>query len=590
MLILDTECYSNYFLIAFLDTDSGKTRTFRFTQDTPLDTKSVKAIMGKYITMSFNGNSYDLPMITAALSGFDNAKLKALSDAIIKSKLPSYKVCANFGIRLTNKWDHIDIIEIPKGQSSLKIYAGRIGTPTLQDLPYHPDEVLTSAQMIEVEKYCINDLRMTQQVYQVIRPQIELRESMSKEYGLDLRSKSDAQIAEAVIISELSAMTKKKYSKPSVDSNQTFRYQDPQIVSFKNKDLQQIFKKLLKHEFTLGSNGAVQMPDWLKDAKIDINATEYQMGIGGLHSCENAQYIRTCGNDRITDFDVASYYPSIILQQKLAPAALGAPFLRVYQSIVSRRLKAKHEGDKVVADTLKICVNGSFGKLGSKYSTLYAPELLIQTTITGQLCLLMLIERMEAIGAEVMSANTDGIVVYYDKSLSEKVQQVAWDWMLDTSYELEETEYRAIASRDVNNYVAVKTDGKLKLKGCFAPPSLEKNPDSPIIYQAVAQYIASETPLEDTIKGCKDILQFCTVRRVQGGGVWNDEHLGKAVRFYHSNEVPVTTCIRYATNSNTVPNSQGARPLMVLPEAFPKDVDYAWYIEKAEKLLAEVGI
>ena len=39
----------------------------------------------------------------------------------------------------------------------------------------------------------------------------------------------------------------------------------------------------------------------------------------------------------------------------------------------------------------KIQINGSFGKLGSKYSLLYAPDLLLQTTITGQLALLMLI-------------------------------------------------------------------------------------------------------------------------------------------------------------------------------------------------------
>jgi len=589
MLILDTECYSNFFLIAFLQVETGKIRTFEFTQDLPLDVKVVGALMRKELTMSFNGLSYDLPMISAALQGFDNAKLKQLSDNIIKSKLPSYKVVNAAGVRVP-AWNHIDLIEIAPGQSSLKIYGGRIAMPTLQDLPYPPDVELTPAQMTALREYCKNDLMITASLYQTLKPQIDLRESMSAEYGLDLRSKSDAQIAETVIVSELQKITGKKPSKPDIDKEQTFQYIDPKIVSFKNKELRQIFEKLLKQRFTLGANGAVQMPEWLSDSKINIGASAYQMGIGGLHSCETSQYIHTCGNDRITDFDVASYYPSIILQQRLSPKSMGAPFLRVYQSIVTRRIKAKHEGNKVVADTLKIRVNGSFGKLGSKYSTLFAPELLIQTTITGQLCLLMLIERLEHIGAEVMSANTDGVVVYYPNEIADKVQAVAWDWMLDTSYELEQTEYRAIASRDVNNYVAVKTDGNLKMKGCFAPPSLAKNPDNPIIYTAVAKFVADNVSLEDTIKSCRDITQFCTVRRVQGGAEWQGEYLGKAVRFYHSIDVPITTCIRYVTNTNTVPNSQGAKPLMVLPDRFPPDVDYVWYLERAEKLLAEVGV
>ena len=116
------------------------------------------------------------------------------------------------------------------------------------------------------------------------------------------------------------------------------------------------------------------------------------MGIGGLHSCEKSQYVVADENTVLRDADVSSYYPSIILQQKLSPKAMGKDFITIYQSIVSRRIEAKHRGDKVTADTLKICVNGSFGKLGSKYSALYAPELLIQTTLTGQLALLMLIE------------------------------------------------------------------------------------------------------------------------------------------------------------------------------------------------------
>jgi hypothetical protein len=313
------------------------------------------------------------------------------------------------------------------------------------------------------------------------------------------------------------------------------------------------------------------------------------MGIGGLHSCESAQFIRCADDEVLSDWDVASYYPNIILQQRLAPKSLGTPFLRVYQSIVERRLAAKKAGDKVMADTLKIAVNGSFGKLGSKYSALYAPDLLIQTTLTGQLALLMLIERLELAGVRVASANTDGIVVHHKKALTDTVLGITWEWMLDTSYTLERTDYIAIASRDVNNYVAVKPDGSSKGKGCFASGGLQKNPDQPIIYDAVAAYIATGEPISKTITQCRDITKFCTVRQVKGGAKWRGELLGKAVRFYLSTSAASDECIHYNINNNRVPKSAGAKPLMQLPETFPDDVCYRSYLVAAEKLLCEVG-
>jgi hypothetical protein len=214
---------------------------------------------------------------------------------------------------------------------------------------------------------------------------------------------------------------------------------------------------------------------------------------------------------------------------------------------------------------------------------------LIQTTVTGQLALLMLIERMVAVGARVLSANTDGIVLHHKTSLEAAVKEVAWNWMLDTTYVLERTDYTVIASRDVNNYVAGKLDGTIKGKGCFAPIGLQKNPDQPIVYDAVAQHIVMDYPIEQTIRDCKDITQFCTVRRVTDGAQWRGTFLGKAVRFYLSTRVGKDECIHYSTNSNRVAKSAGAIPLMTLPDTFPDDVDYAAYVKIAEKLLYEVG-
>lgn len=589
MFIIDTEVYKNYFLLSMLRLSDGKIRHFEFHADAALDVNKIKSLFRTETVVSFNGNSYDIPIISAAIAGYSNQHIKDLSDAIIKSNQPSWTILRSHNFDLI-KTDHIDLIEVAPGQSSLKIYGGRMNAPKMQDLPIEPNASISPEQRAELREYCENDLHTTAMLYKSLKPQIDLRIAMSTQYGMDLRSKSDAQIAETIIVSEMTKITGEGYGKVAIKDNAEFSYLDPTIVSFNNPELNALIINLCTHRFTLGLNGAVKMPDWLRDTKIKIGTGEYQMGIGGLHSCEKSQYIKADDDHILLELDVASYYPNIILQQRLAPKSMGAAFLRVYQEIVTRRLKAKHEGDKVTADVLKIAVNGSFGKLGSKYSALFAPELLIQTTITGQLALLMLIETVELAGAKVVSANTDGVVILCPRKLEKRIEEVAFDWMLRTSFDLERTDYRALASRDVNSYVAVKLDGKIKGKGVFAGAGLAKNPDDPIIAQSVAQYVAHGIPLEITIRNCRDITQFVTIRRVQGGATWQGQYLGKAVRFYHSNAVPSAQCIHYATNSNRVPNSAGSRPLMQLPDTFPEDVDYNYYLVEAEKLLCEVGL
>lgn len=589
MLILDCECYPNYFLLAFLEVSTGKVRYFERTEEGAFDGKTVAALMTKYQTGSFNGLSYDLPLIVAAIMGAKPAKLKSISDAIILRKQPDWRVMRDFELTIPAKWDHIDIIEVAPGQSGLKIYGGRMHAPTLQDLPIEPDEHVTPEQMQQLKDYCVNDLRLTEALFRTLRQQLDLRVSMSKQYGQDLRSKSDAQIAETVILSELSKVTGNTYRPPQLHDGYCFQYRDPGFLSFKTPELQAVFARILDERFALSAYSQVQIPQWLREAPIEFGGAKYRIGIGGIHSCEKSQCVMVEEGWLLEDRDVASYYPNIILGQELYPPQLGRDFLTVYKGIVDRRLKAKREGDEVTADTLKICVNGSFGKLGSNYSALFSPDLLIQVTVTGQLALLMLIERLHLAGAKCVSANTDGVVLLYPQHLAQTVETICFDWSLTTSYTLEATRYKTLASRDVNNYVAVTTSGKIKGKGCFAQSSLAKNPDGQIIYKAVSRQVAEGIPYQQTIRECTDIREFVTVRRVQGGAVWRGEKLGRAVRFYISSSVPHSECIQYATNSNRVPKSAGALPLMMLPETFPADVDYHYYEVEAEKLLADIG-
>jgi len=109
-----------------------------------------------------------------------------------------------------------------------------------------------------------------------------LRSEMSRQYGMDLRSKSDAQIAETVIKSELTKITGAAYRSPTLARNYSFRYSDPGIISFSDPGLREVFSRILETDFELGKNGSVVMPDWLKNERIAVDGRKYQMGIGGF--------------------------------------------------------------------------------------------------------------------------------------------------------------------------------------------------------------------------------------------------------------------------------------------------------------------
>lgn len=586
-LIIDTETYKNFFLLAFMELETGKTATIRMTNETPFDAVRARANMVRGCTVGFNSLAYDLPLISAAIGGFDNAAIKAMSDKLISAKQP-WQVIRNADILIPSDWDHIDIMPVAPGQSSLKLYGGRLGAPKLQDLPYSPETTLTPEQMDDVERYCLNDLQLTAMLYDHLGPQIELRRSMSAQYGMDLRSKGDAQIAEAVLSHELqsSGVTVRK---PSNNANQTFRYSPPAWIKFEHPDLKSVFESAVSAEFTVDGDGSVVLPASLVKS-VDVRGLSYSIGIGGLHSCEKPSAVVLKDGEFLSDFDVASYYPSIILGERYYPDHLGEKFLPVYQSIVDRRLKAKREKDMVTANSLKIVINSSFGKFGNKYSVLYSPRLLIQVTLTGQLALLMLIDMVELAGGIVASANTDGVVVYSDSADTlQRVRDAVTDFEFLSGLTMEETQYRELYIENVNNYIAVKADGKCKTKGGYASTGIAKNPAAPICSEAAQQYILHGIDPEETVGACRDILSFCSVRRVTGGAVWRGQHLGKVVRWYIGKGI-MSHPITYAKNGNKVPKSDHAVPLMTLPDTFPDDVNLHHYLHETHTMLRRFGL
>lgn len=596
--VADTECYRNYWAIAFREVDGPRVRTFDLRPGERLDYEGVTTILRRWRIVTFNGKNYDMPMLSLALKGAGPEMLKRASDHIIKGGLRPWEFDDEYGVYLPSYIDHVDLMEVSPGspsKPSLKIYAGRLHSKRMQDLPFHPDRVLSDADIDLLRDYLHNDLSVTRDLFLELKPQIELRATMSEQYGVDLRSKSDAQVAEAVIRAEIERLTHGKVYKPDVVSRQ-FRYTPPAFIRFRRRDLQELLQGIASAAFFVDGAGRVHGPDVLEKARVNIGESVYRLGIGGLHSSESSVVQTSDDVHLLLDRDVTSYYPNIILGSRLYPKHLGLDFLEVYRDLYRRRIAAKKAGDMNAAETLKIVLNGSFGKFGSPYSVLYSPHLMIQTTVTGQLAILMLIEQLELDGFSVVSANTDGFVTRVLRGRRERFEHWVKRWERATGFGTEETEYAALYSRDVNNYVAVTSAGNVKTKGAFAPggpgqrgaAGMKKNPDAEIVTDAVIAWLKDGKPVEDTIRCCTDIRRFVSIRRVNGGAEKDDVFLGKAVRWYMG--VGEKGAICYRTNGNTVPRTEGAQPCMELPEHFPLDVDYDWYIRQAYATLEDFGI
>jgi DNA polymerase elongation subunit (family B) len=589
---MDCECYVDYFLVAFRNVERQTVMFFEQFDGQPLDVSKLVKVLQAFRLVTFNGNHYDWPVLSYAMTGATCAEIRACSDAIIVGNKYPWEVARQFSFSIYEP-DHIDLFEVAPGMGALKLYGGRLHCRTLADLPFPVDSTITPEQRPVVREYCGNDLALTIALYRDLLPQLELRAAMTEEYGIDMRSKSDAQIAEAVIKRGVQELSGKAVNRPIVPPKTKYQYQTPSFIQFQTRPLAELLAVVQDAEFRVNdANGAIIMPDALADATIRIGRSVYRLGIGGLHSTEACAAHVSDADYVLFDYDVASYYPSIILRCGFSPKHLGAHFLTVYRGLVEQRLAAKHAGNKGVADSFKIVVNGSFGKLGSKWSVLYSPDLMIQVTITGQLALLMLIELMEQAGIAVVSANTDGIVMKCPVALVDDMAVVIEYWEGVTGFVMEGTPYQALYSRDVNSYIALKVDGKAKQKGALAyvgtkGMALEKNPSNYVCIDAVIAKLRDGVPMADTIHACRDITRFVSLRTVNGGAVKGDAYLGRVVRWYYA--AGETGTINYKTNGNIVAKSLGGKPLMTLPDAFPTDIDYGWYVREANGLLADIG-
>lgn len=478
--------------------------------------------------------------------------------------------------------------------------------------------------------YNANDVYIVCEMIRLYLDEIKLRYNISKAYGVDVLSSSRSNIADKLFIkfySEFSGLTEKQWrGKKTERSALAFKRVIFPFIKFKTKPLQDMLEEMKKVIiYSIGKDA------FLKEIKI--NNLTYTIATGGLHSQDIPRALISkvkakdgaCSStgeeawSEMTDdsyvyvhYDIASFYPSIMSVYRIAPKHLNeGVFTKLITWLKDTRVKAKHSNDELIdgipkdilAQALKIVINSIYGKLGFEAGDICDRLAVLKVTINGQLMVMMLCEELELNNIEVMSANTDGIVVKLYKKDKNKFDTIANQWLTDTKLEADSEEYRAYINRDINNYVVEERNGKLTYKGALNPfmysVDLQKGYSMPIVAQAVVNYFLYNKPVMESLYDCKSILDFCMTQNVgrqfhvqvtNGTGY---EELQRQVRFYVSN----TGVSIFKVHNNTAQRSNlcAGNVVTILNTLDDKrieyrNINYTFYYKEALKIIDPIKL
>ncbi|HMB07141.1 MAG TPA: DNA polymerase domain-containing protein, partial [Isosphaeraceae bacterium] len=294
----------------------------------------------------------------------------------------------------------------------------------------------------------------------------------------------------------------------------------------------------------------------------------------------------------------------------IAPRSLGDCGAHLFAEILAERIKIKEQAAtesnpaeatrlKTMAAGLKIVLNSVSGQMGNPYSVLYDPTSFLAVTLSGQLLLIDLLERLVGAGAEVLSVNTD-CLFFRVRRTGDAWRGVLSDWQTDSGMTLETTEVQALVIEATNNYAVRYTDGSLKRRGTLGGEVSWKNvPNNLIVADAVLAGLLHGTLPEQSVRRCVDPAKFVNITRRDGakvGVLVNDATgaetpLPRLTRWYKAKDSPFRIEHRWRVDGkehkSTPPGASGVQLLMDLPDGPLGDIDIGWYVGEArERILA----
>ena len=642
ILVYDIEVFQNIFHCAIKDTETGKITLFEISnrknqlQELVEFFKEFENVEGSWnnsyttdykfntnkIFAGYNNIHYDNPIINYIIDYYNVMKDKTyieicksifnLSKTILNSKEGEEGIWKKWKYQQWfESFDILTMLYSTQLRVGLKEMQVTMQYPNVQEFVYDWDVPLVESKFDEMIQYNINDVESTSELLDRCKKDVELRIAIEDEYGVRVLSKDGVNIGMKIITQKYLEKTGQTWwdIKDLRSPMDKIPLKDVILpfVKYDSPILKDMLDTLKKQTVSPGRKGY--------EYKFIFNNLRYTIGVGGIHSVNDPEIIIPKEDEYLIDCDVASLYPSMLIQHKFYPKHLGPEFLEIYSKIREERLEAKHNGDKVKNETLKFALNGLSGNLQNEHNFCYSPFAVMQIRVNGQLLLLMLAEKLVEIGCKIIQANTDGLFLICKKNKYEEYQKVCKEWEKLTKLELEEDRFEAMYQYAINDYIAVKEgyhktkDKKLiKTKGMFITEVLLGKGLSPkIIPEAIINYFVDNIPVEETIKNCRDIRKFLKAEKT--GKQWtveyNDKIQQRINRFYVSNngyylwKFKTDSGVKeyqnmlkgYAvTLHNTFYSDEDLQWKYAQGETFESiyDINYNYYISQCKKIINDI--
>ena len=562
---------------------------------------------GKYIFCGYNNIHYDNPIINYLIANQNEFINLHYSNLCLRINMLSKEIInSGEGFQSWYKWkylvffDTLDLLTMLYSQKlrvGLKEMQVTMQYSNVQEYEGDFNKPLPVSEIDNMIAYNINDVNSTEALLYKCKSDIDLRLAIEDEYGVKVLNKDGVNIGMKII-------THKYLEKTGLTWNQIKDLRSPcdvieldkvilPMIQFDSKLLQDILIELKKQAVSPGRKGY--------EKHFIFDDLEWTIGVGGLHTVNKPEAFIPEEGWTISDIDVASLYPSMIIEHQFYPPHLGKEFLEVYSNIKEERIEAKHNGNEVKNLTLKLALNGLSGNLQNEHNFCYSPFTVMQIRMNGQLMLLMLAEKLVQIGCKILQANTDGLFILRRLSDEQKFKEVCKEWESLTKLVLEEDQFEAFYQYAINDYLAIKKGYKeshnpklLKKKGLFIDEvRLGKGMNAMIIPEAINKCLADGINITDTINNCKDLNKFITYQKVSK--TFSVEYASKLItrinRYYVSVAGHALLKCKVAedgtrTNYISLLSGYGVTIVNNFDEIkeFPQDINYSYYITEASKI------
>lgn len=473
-VVYDTETYPNCFLLGVVDLYSDAQFMFEMSEyrdDSDAMFEMLRAIQYYGAEMiGFNNLNFDYPILhdllsQPSLATYQRAYEKAQSIINARNRWAHQIWANNRYIRQIDLYrlNHFDNFA---KQTSLKELQFTMRAETIEDLPIAPGTHLTREQVEINKSYCFHDCGETKRFANFCQPDIEFRRGLVDRFNNDdALNWSEIKIGSEYLIADLGKRLCYYYDANNKRQiRQTERDKIPvaeiilPYVRFNRPETNALFEEM-KAKVIVDTKAAFK-------ASCEINGFTFDFGTGGVHGSQQKTAFHADEEHAIIDVDVTSLYPHLIIVNRMYPEHLGERFIDRYADALEARKKCDKESFE--RRLYKYALVGVYGNSNNPWSPFYDPRLTMQVTINGQLSLLMLAESLfEVASLELIQANTDGITLRCKRSDVDEVMRRCQEWEETTKLPLEYNRYTSFFCRDVNNYLAVGEDGKIKRKGAY---------------------------------------------------------------------------------------------------------------------------